>query len=99
MAVVTLNIIFQMFILLVGVYNFYLDTNLLIETASKKVEVHEGEKYFKCHKCNGRFSNKISLDKHLKVAHEHWLLYQCSLCQQKFPSKSEILQHGSIHKI
>ncbi|XP_072140170.1 uncharacterized protein [Dermacentor andersoni] len=61
-----------------------------------RVTVHTGERSFKCHFCPKSFSQKGTLNRHLRV-HTGERPFKCHLCPQRFSQKSILNDHLCVH--
>ena len=55
--------------------------------------VHEGEKPFKCEKCEATFTKRHTLDLHVKSFHDGIKPFMCNICSYCFPQKSDLKKH------
>jgi hypothetical protein len=46
--------------------------------------VHEGLKKFACDMCDKKYASKIDLKYHLKKIHGKVIMFDCTLCEEKF---------------
>ena len=54
------------------------------------------EKILNCQVCHRKYSNKHSLNQHMKV-HDESKSFKCDVCLKVFPSKSELKRHYRTH--
>ena len=54
------------------------------------------EKKFNCQVCDRSYSNKRSLNQHMKI-HDESKAFKCDICMKIFPSKSKLELHCRTH--
>ena len=55
--------------------------------------VHNGERSFKCDICNGGFTSKKDLNRHISSVHEGKRPLKCELCGSSFKEKGKLKPH------
>ena len=58
--------------------------------------VHDGQKPFKCDRCDAGFMGKYNLNLHIKVVHEGNKPFKCSVCVDSFTSKRSLEGHFDL---
>ena len=60
--------------------------------------VHEGRK-LKCNLCDHSFTEKGSLNRHIKASHEGMKPFKCNICDTSFAQKGNLNNHFlSVHE-
>ena len=60
------------------------------------IRIHTGETV-DCPRCNKKFKDKSTLNKHISDVHEQKKPYSCDKCDKTFKRKAHLTEHGVIH--
>jgi len=63
---------------------------------SQHIRIHTGET-LDCSKCNRKFKDKSSLNKHISDVHEQKKPYFCVKCDKTFKRKTHLMEHKVVH--
>ncbi|XP_035259431.1 zinc finger protein 558-like isoform X2 [Anguilla anguilla] len=70
--------------------------NFIQKKTTCKVEIHRGEKLYKCRQCENCFTTKSGLKKHLRL-HTGQKVNRCTQCDKCFNTKSNLDTHLRVH--
>jgi uncharacterized Zn-finger protein len=68
-----------------------------IELKNHLIASHS-EQTFKCDECDFTTKRKVNLNGHKKGKHSNVKPFSCLVCEKKFKSAKELLQHQAVHK-
>ena len=64
---------------------------------TKHSRAHNGEKHYKCCKCDKSYKYKCNLNAHVRRIHEDERRFLCDVCDRSFFMKSELTRHKHWH--
>jgi len=64
----------------------------------KHLRFHSNEKSFQCQKCDQRFQEKKSLNKHTQAAHLPGKMFYCRYCKKDFTTKEAYIADKVLHR-
>lgn len=62
----------------------------------KHMQLHTGEKHYRCEFCNKAFAQQANLERHRRT-HTGEKPFSCDVCHKKFTQKGNLAKHEVIH--